>query len=98
MAVYLLHLDRPLAHARHYVGFAQNVEARVAHHRAGTGARFTQVLCELGIGFEVARVWPEGDKSFERRLKRQKHSARFCPHCSGASAAHNMPDAKGARP
>lgn len=80
--VYILHLDRPLKHARHYIGFAVDLERRIAHHRAGTGARFTQVLHEQGIGFTVARTWDGADKNFERRLKNCKHAADYCPLCS----------------
>jgi hypothetical protein len=37
---YLLHFDRPLAHARHYVGIAQggNPHRRLAEHLAGHGS------------------------------------------------------------
>lgn len=69
MTVYLLHLSAPLAHARHYVGFARDVDRRLAHHKNGTGARMLAVAVERGIGFELARVWPEADRTFERRLK-----------------------------
>ena len=90
MAVYLLHLDRPLAHARHYIGWAKDVNGRIEHHRKGSGARFTQVLREKGIGFTVARIWQDGDKTFERRLKNYKKPSRFCPCCRGDDALHCM--------
>ena len=86
MAVYLLHFDRPLKHARHYLGFATQVKRRVAHHRAGTGARLTQVLREQGIGFTVVRVWAGGDRALERRLKNRKNSSRLCPVCRAMRA------------
>ena len=91
MSVYLLHLNAPLAHARHYVGFARDVDRRLAHHRAGSGARMLAVAVERGIGFELARVWPDGDKSFERKLKNCKHAARYCPACAGAAAREYVP-------
>lgn len=81
MAVYILHFDTPLAHARHYVGWANDVERRLQHHRAGTGARFTQVLNERGIGFQLACIYPEADKTFERHLKRTHNTAKYCPLC-----------------
>jgi hypothetical protein len=35
-AVYLLHFDRKLSHAGHYIGFAKSsVEERVAQHQKG---------------------------------------------------------------
>ena len=29
--VYLIHLDRPLKHARHYIGYTQDIEIGRAH-------------------------------------------------------------------
>jgi predicted GIY-YIG superfamily endonuclease len=80
-AVYILHFDHPLKHAAHYVGWANDVSARLAHHRNGTGARLCQVLNELGIGYELARVFEGKDKTFERKLKNTNHTARYCPMC-----------------
>lgn len=82
MAVYLIHLDKPYHHARHYIGFAEsNVEARLKDHRNGNGARFMQVVTDAGIPWRLARVWPDGDRHFERRLKNRKNSPRLCPIC-----------------
>jgi len=33
------------------------------------------------IPWLVAKVWPEGDRALERRLKGWKGSAQFCPVC-----------------
>jgi predicted GIY-YIG superfamily endonuclease len=79
-----------MSHARHYIGWAKNFKQRMAHHRGGTGARFTQVAIERGIELLVARIWDEGDKSFERRLKNCKKPSRFCPICHGEKALENM--------
>jgi predicted GIY-YIG superfamily endonuclease len=78
--VYVLHLDRPLEHARHYVGWASNLEARLAHHAAGTGARLLQVCRERGIGWKLAAAMP-GTRSDERRMKRNRWATRWCPEC-----------------
>jgi len=78
--VYLLHFDRPLHHARHYLGSTADLDARLAEHRAGTGARLVAVMRSLGIGFTLARTWP-GDRKTERRLKRRKEGPRLCPIC-----------------
>jgi predicted GIY-YIG superfamily endonuclease len=81
--IYLLHFARPYRHARHYLGFAEDLEQRLAQHRAGRGARLVQVVLGAGIGFEVARTW-EGDRRLERRLKNQRNApARLCPICRG---------------
>jgi predicted GIY-YIG superfamily endonuclease len=81
--IYLLHFARPYRHARHYLGFAEDLEQRLAQHRAGRGARLVQVVLGAGIGFEVARTW-KGDRRLERRLKNQRNApARLCPICRG---------------
>lgn len=88
MSVYILHLQSPLHHARHYVGYSKNgrtLAARIEHHEKGTaGCRFTQVLKERGIGFTVARVFKgkQFDRSFERHLKRTKNVKLYCPICN----------------
>jgi predicted GIY-YIG superfamily endonuclease len=79
--VYLLHFARPYKHAQHYIGWAENLDKRIAHHRAGTGARLMQILKEQGIDFVVAKIWEDKDKNFERSLKNQNGAKRFCPCC-----------------
>jgi hypothetical protein len=51
------------------------------HHANGTGARLMQVVTGAGIGFTVARTWPDGDRGKERRLKRSGGASRYCPLC-----------------
>ena len=36
MTVYLIHLDRKVHHAQHYLGSADDLEARIAEHAAST--------------------------------------------------------------
>ena len=84
--VYLLHLNTPLAHAKHYIGWSENghtLTARLANHAAGKGSRFTQVCCERGITWTLAKIWKgKGtDKSFERKLKNRHDAQRICPIC-----------------
>lgn len=81
--VYLIHFDKPYKHARHYVGYSKdnNLESRLATHRAGQGSRLLNVIQKAGIGWSVVTVWPEGDRNFERRLKK-KAATRHCPICS----------------
>ena len=83
--VYILHLNTPLAHARHYVGWSKNeqtLSARLDHHATGHGARFTKVCVERGITWQLAATLP-GDRNDERALKNKKHTARYCPICKG---------------
>jgi hypothetical protein len=78
--VYLLHFDRPYKHARHYLGWAGNLDARLAVHGTRHGARLLAVLRAEGIGWQLARTWP-GDRNRERQLKNMGSSARHCPMC-----------------
>ena len=55
--------------------------AGVQHHRNGTGARLMEVVSAAGIGFTVARTWPDGDRAKERRLKNSGSASRYCPMC-----------------
>ena len=85
--MYLLHLERSYRHARHYIGFTQNLEQRLADHRAGRGSPLIAAAVADGIEFELAAIW-EGDRHDERRLHRQKNNrARLCPICSAGDPA-----------
>jgi predicted GIY-YIG superfamily endonuclease len=42
--VYLLHFDRRLHHAGHYIGSAEDLGRRLAEQRAGQGARLIEVI------------------------------------------------------
>ena len=33
--IYLLHFDKPLKHAKHYIGLANKLDARLEHHASG---------------------------------------------------------------
>lgn len=82
--LYLLHFHERLGttrhYAQHYWGHTPDLETRVQKHRAGQGARITEVLKERGIGFDVVAVWP-GNRQIENALK--LHSAtRCCPVCT----------------
>jgi predicted GIY-YIG superfamily endonuclease len=82
--IYLIHFDRPYRHARHYLGYCRTPEdlaARLARHRAGRGARLLRVVQGAGIGWHVARTWPDGDRTRERRLKNNRNGPRYCPVC-----------------
>ena len=90
--VYLLHFDRSYRHARHYIGFTQNLDQRLADHRAGRGSPVIAAAIADGIDFQLAAIW-EGDRHDERRLHRQKNTrARLCPICvAGVRAAAAQP-------
>ena len=80
--VYLLHFDRPYKHAKHYMGYTENLEKRIERHVRGDGSGLVRAVVEAGIGFQVAKIW-EGTRAFERYLKNQKNACRLCPICRG---------------
>ena len=84
--VYLLHFERPYRHARHYTGFATDLDRRLNAHVCGKGARLMAVIAAAGIGWQLARVWP-GTRGLERALKNQGGASRRCPICSSARLA-----------
>jgi predicted GIY-YIG superfamily endonuclease len=81
MSVYLIHFEQPYKHARHYLGYAQDVAARLQRHRAGTGARLMEVITQAGIPWHVAKIWPDGTPELERALKLWHSGVRLCPTC-----------------
>lgn len=82
--VYLIHFNRPLAHARHYIGSTDDLERRLHEHEQGNGSKLMAAVGRAGITWRLARTWP-GDRAWERRLKRYKKSHRLCPICSAGA-------------
>jgi predicted GIY-YIG superfamily endonuclease len=78
--VYLLHFDKPYKHAKHYLGWASNLNKRLAAHQAGIGARLLEVVAQAGISWQLARTW-KGDRTKEAQLKRHHGSVKLCPIC-----------------
>lgn len=92
--VYLDHFDRPIgnadnrrAMAQHYIGWAEDVDARHAEHRNGTGARILAACVQRGVGFSTVRTWKGVDRHFERALKNRKNARALCPVCCAAAVA-----------
>ncbi len=84
MAVYLIHFSEPISPrhtTRHYIGYAVDVQKRLEAHQSGTGSRLCQIANQRGIAYSVVRVWPDGDRRFERHLKNKKNAKRLCPIC-----------------
>src|SRR5437667_8365046 len=78
--VYLIHLHTSYKHAKHYLGFSENVQGRVQQRLRGNGARFMEVIAKQGISWHVSRVW-DGGRELEAALKTWNNSARLCPTC-----------------
>lgn len=98
--VYLLHFVSPLAHARHYLGWAIDAAARVDDHLAGNGAAIVRAAVRRGIHIELVRTWEGETRQLERKLKRGGTLARVCPICLpayNARSAANMRRYRAAR-
>jgi predicted GIY-YIG superfamily endonuclease len=54
--VYLIHFDKAYKHARHYIGFTDDVQRRMVEHASGQGARILRIVKEAGIGWILARL------------------------------------------
>ena len=82
--VYLLHIDPPYRHARHYWGYTSrdDVESRVEEHRTRRGARLCEVAVSHGCQLHLALVLP-GTRADERRLKKASRATLYCPICRG---------------
>lgn len=80
--VYLIHFEKKLHHAGHYIGWAKHLDERIKHHLNSTGARLLAVLNEKGLKWAVVRIWEEHDRHFEKKLKVQNNAARYCPTCT----------------
>jgi putative endonuclease len=92
--VYLFHFNSPLgnlsnprAQAQHYLGFAEDLDARIAKQLAGRGAKLVAAALKQGLVFELYH-WP-APLATEKLIKRAKNTARYCPAC--ASAAGRTP-------
>lgn len=79
--IYLLHFDMPYCHAQHYLGYSENLEGRLWHHKRGTGAKLTRAASQAGIKWTVVRTWM-GDQSLERKLHKSKNNPKLCPICN----------------
>jgi hypothetical protein len=83
--VYVIHIDPPYSHARHYIGYAdRSVRQRIDRHIAGQGATLTRTAVRAGHTLHLVRVWLGADRHFERR-KKNNRGAKHCPVCCGRS-------------
>lgn len=80
--IYLIHLDRPFHHAKHYLGYCEEGEEqrRLERHRKGDGSKLLRAVNAAGIPYSIVRTWPNADRNQERRFKGHS-STRLCPTC-----------------
>lgn len=79
--VYLLHFERKLKHAQHYIGYTDDLAKRLKRHQAKQGSKFVAAMLNNGISFLLARTWEGVDYSFERKLKSRRNAKHLCPIC-----------------
>ncbi len=84
MCVYLIHFETKLHHAGHYLGFSDALRLRIACHEHGNGAKLMTAVARNDIRWCVSKVWLDGDRTLERRLKMRKNGPDLCPICTGA--------------
>ncbi len=68
------------ANCRKVQQWTTDLDARLAEHAAGRGARLLEVVKAAGIGWTLARTWA-GTRTRERQLKNQGGASRHCPEC-----------------
>jgi len=93
MTVYLIHFEHPLGdvgnphgQAQHYIGFTDDLGARLDAHRKGNGSKLMAAVSRAGIGWTLARTWA-GGRDLERQLKRRKKARCLCPICEARRVA-----------
>lgn len=83
MPVYLIHFDQPYKHARHYLGWTEDLSRRLEEHTNGNGSNLVHVISEAGITWKLARVWENAPRGFEMHLKKhRKNTPKLCPICN----------------
>lgn len=85
--LYLLHFEPAYRHARHYLGYADDIPRRIGEHLRSTSRSSPLVRAAIAAGslVVVARTFPGCDRTEERRMKRNHGHARFCPICRSRS-------------
>lgn len=93
--VYMLHFERPVGRARHYVGSAQAsaFRARLKRHKAGTGAALTSEAVKRGIAMRVSNIWPAETRAREQEIKAAGKFSRHCVYCRAAARGAPFPPA-----
>jgi predicted GIY-YIG superfamily endonuclease len=81
--IYLIHFSPAYKHAKHYLGYAEDIEPRIHAHLHGRGARLTQVARDAGCILLLVRIWENADRTTERKFKNRSHVPRLCPICQG---------------
>ena len=91
--IYMLHFHQPYKHARHYVGWTDDLLDRLDRHAKGTGARLIAVIWQAGIGFTLVRICevPAAPSAPSRTPEARSGTARSAPHARGAATGRRCP-------
>ena len=79
--VYLLHLDPPVSHMGHYLGYSRNLARRLREHQGSNPAQLVKTALRRGSTVSVGKVWIGETQGFEQRLKKQGGFRRYCDLC-----------------
>ncbi len=81
--VYILHFDKKLHHAQHYVGCTENIDRRMNEHLHchQCGSNLVRAAIKQGINVVLAKVYPNGDRALEKKIKAMKKTSLVCPIC-----------------
>lgn len=90
--VYLIHFNTPYKTCRHYIGWSSDPIQRENTHANGNGNPLLKAVKDSGNDFKIVRYWDKKTRAFERSLKKQKHSYRFCPVCNPNSRSKYLKD------
>ena len=80
--IYLIHFEKKISHAQHYVGATRNLKNRLSDHAKGDGAKITAAARSYGIEWRLARLWKSDSFSVESQIKKMKNGPKYCPICN----------------
>lgn len=85
MSIYVLHIDPPYRHARHYTGWTpeRDPSRRISDHieRRANGSPLVRAALDAGCTVTVAHIWPRLGRDFERWLKTRRDHSKWCRLC-----------------
>jgi hypothetical protein len=79
--VYVLHIEPPLHHAKHYIGWTCDSDPwrRIAEHLSGQGSPLVAAAVAAGRSIDLVLA-VGGNRGLERRFH-NRHGTRVCPRC-----------------
>ena len=82
--VYLIHFSRPLGHAKHYLGMAEDIASRLERHWKGKGAKLMRAVKKAKIDWRAVASWPTESIAAAEKLERslKGNNTRNCTVCT----------------